>query len=102
MDLQFLADELTVLGVTIQIWMLLVAAIFIFWVGAYASRLDARNLERAVHLDYHRVLGDLKGVPYADFPSDQIPMSAFGGKADMPIALQMSAFDPKRTSTPLP
>ena len=32
-------------------------------------------------------------------------MSAFGGKADMPIALQMSAFDPKRTSRqskPLP
>jgi hypothetical protein len=24
-------------------------------------------------------------------------LSAFGGKADMPIALQMSAFDPKRT-----
>jgi hypothetical protein len=26
------------------------------------------------------------------------PMSAMGGKADMPIALQMSAYDPKRTS----
>ena len=25
-------------------------------------------------------------------------MSAIGGKADMPFALQMSAFDPKRTS----
>jgi hypothetical protein len=25
-------------------------------------------------------------------------MSAFGGKADMPFALHMSAFDPKRTS----
>ena len=25
-------------------------------------------------------------------------MSAFGGKADMPFALQMSADDPKRTS----
>ena len=25
-------------------------------------------------------------------------MSAFGGKADMAFALQMSAFDPKRTS----
>ena len=25
-------------------------------------------------------------------------MSAFGGKADMPFALQMSANDPKRTS----
>jgi len=24
-------------------------------------------------------------------------MSAFGGKADMPFALHMSAFDPKRT-----
>ena len=24
-------------------------------------------------------------------------MSAFGGKADMPVASQMSAFDPKRT-----
>ena len=24
-------------------------------------------------------------------------MSAFGGKADMPFALQMSAYDPKRT-----
>ena len=27
-----------------------------------------------------------------------VHMSAFGGKADMPFALQMSAFDPKRTS----
>ena len=26
-------------------------------------------------------------------------MSAFGGKADMPFALHMSAFDPKRTET---
>ena len=26
--------------------------------------IDARNLERAVHLDYHRILGDLKGGPY--------------------------------------
>ena len=25
-------------------------------------------------------------------------MSAFGGKADMAFALQMSAYDPKRTS----
>src|SRR5262249_11376706 len=50
--------------------------------------IDARNLERAVHLDYHRVLGDLKGVPYADFPSGQIPMSAFGGKADITTAMQ--------------
>jgi hypothetical protein len=25
-------------------------------------------------------------------------MSTFGGKADMPFALQMSAYDPKRTS----
>ena len=24
-------------------------------------------------------------------------MSAFGGKADMPIACEMSAYDPKRT-----
>ena len=29
-------------------------------------------------------------------------MSAFGGKADMTFALQMSAYDPKRTSAPLP
>ena len=28
----------------------------------------------------------------------QYSMSAFRGKADMPFALQMSAFDPKRTS----
>ena len=28
----------------------------------------------------------------------QYLMSAFGAKADMPIALHMSAFDPKRTS----
>jgi hypothetical protein len=28
-------------------------------------------------------------------------MSAFGGKADMPIALQMSAYDPKRASNGL-
>ena len=29
-------------------------------------------------------------------------MSAFGGKADMLVALHMSAFDPKRTlSTPI-
>ena len=27
-------------------------------------------------------------------------MSAFGGKADIPFALHMSAFDPKRTSWP--
>jgi hypothetical protein len=26
-------------------------------------------------------------------------MSAFGGKADMPFAARMSAFDPKRTSS---
>ena len=29
-------------------------------------------------------------------------MSAFGGKADMPGALHMSAFDPKRTLTTRP
>ena len=27
-------------------------------------------------------------------------MSAFGGKADMPLCRQVSAFDPKRTSPP--
>ena len=29
-------------------------------------------------------------------------MSAFGGKADMPVALHMSAYDPKRTLPPTP
>ena len=32
----------------------------------------------------------------ADMPS-ALQMSAFGGKADMAFALHMSAFDPKRT-----
>ena len=36
--LQFLTDEFTVLGVTIQIWVVLVATIFIIWVGAYVLR----------------------------------------------------------------
>ena len=35
--------------------------------------------------------------PLAEKPT-RWGMSAFWGKADMPIALQMSAFDPKRTS----
>ena len=30
-----------------------------------------------------------------------LQMSAFGGKADMALALHMSAFDPKRTCEPL-
>ena len=36
--LQFLTDEFTVLGVTIQTWVVLVAALFIIWVGAFVLR----------------------------------------------------------------
>ena len=37
--LQFLTREFTALGITFQIWMLLVAVILILWVGAIASKI---------------------------------------------------------------
>ena len=42
-----------------------------------------------------------KGWGFCSWEVGRFAMSAIGGKADMPFALQMSAFDPKRTSDPL-